>query len=97
VLTPVGETMAMSVSTEMGVTAPSTVSKSALTTPPKMGTFVPPFTASVPSITIIPSSSSIRPRLDDRNTNVQNLSKEQPYGMPTLMMANVHNSVSAFA
>jgi len=39
----------------------------------------------------------IRPRLDDRNTNVYNLSKEQPYGMPTSMMANVHNSASAFA
>jgi len=27
---------------------------------------------------------------------MQNLSREQPYGMPTSMMANVHNSASAF-
>jgi len=57
---------------------------------------VPPFTAGVPSTTSFPSSSLIRPRLDDRHTNVQNLSKEQTYGMLTSMMANVHNSASAF-
>jgi len=28
---------------------------------------------------------------------MQNLSREQPYGMPTSMMANVHNIASAFA
>jgi len=28
---------------------------------------------------------------------MHNLSREQPYGMPTSMMANVHNSVSTFA
>jgi len=27
---------------------------------------------------------------------MRNLSWEQPYGMPTLMMANLHNNVSAF-
>ena len=62
-----------------------------------MGTFVPPFTTGVPSTTNIPCSSLISPRLDDRNTNVKNLSKEQLYGMPTSMMANVHNRVSSFA
>jgi len=64
-----------------------------------MGTFIPPFTAGVPSTTSMPSTSapSNRPRLDDRSVNVQNISREQPYGMPTSMMANVHNSASAFA
>jgi len=63
-----------------------------------MGIVIPPFTASVPSTTSIPSTSapSNRPRLDDRNVNIQNVSREQPYGMPTLMMANVHNSDSIF-
>jgi len=28
---------------------------------------------------------------------MQNLSREQPYGMPTSMMANLHNNASAFA
>jgi hypothetical protein len=28
---------------------------------------------------------------------VKNLPREQPYGMPTSMMENMHNSVSAFA
>jgi len=64
-----------------------------------MGTVIPPFTAGVPSTTSMPSTSapSNRPRLDDRNVNVQNISREQLYGMPTSMMANVHNSASAFA
>jgi len=43
------------------------------------------------------SAPSNRPRLDDRNVNIQNVSREQPYGMPTLMMENVHNSASVFA
>jgi hypothetical protein len=33
----------------------------------------------------------------DRNTNVQNLPREQPHGMSTSMIENVHNSASAFA
>jgi len=97
VSTSVGTTMAMPVSTKLGVTAPSTVSTSSPTTRPEMGTFVPPFIVGVPSTTSIPSSSFVRPRLNDRNPNVQNLSREQQYGMPTSMMANVHNSASAFA
>jgi len=108
VSTHVGATMAMPVSTKMGVTAPSTVSTSAPMTRPEMETFVPPFIVGVPSTSNIPSSLLIRPKLDDRNTNVQSLSKEQPYGMPTSMMEqpygmqtsmmeNVHNSVSTFA
>ena len=99
VSTPVGATMAMPGSTELGVTAPSTVSTSVQMTRPEMGTVIPPFTTSVPTTTSIPSSSapSNRPRLDDRNTSMQNLSREQPYGMPTSLMANVHNSVSVFA
>jgi len=37
------------------------------------------------------------PRLDDRNVNMQNVSREQLYDMPTSLMANVHNSASVFA
>jgi len=62
-----------------------------------MGTFVPPFTTGVPSTISVPSSSLVRPRLDDRNTNMQTHPREQLYGMKTSMMANVHNSASAFA
>jgi hypothetical protein len=96
VLTPVGAIMAMPGSTKMGVTVPSTVSTSTQMTRPKMGTVIPPFTAGVPSTTNMPSTSapSNRPRLDDRNENMQNVSREQPYGMPTSLMANVHNSAS---
>jgi len=97
VSTAVGATMAMPVSTETRVTAPSTVSTSSPMTRPEMGTFVPLFSAGVPSTTSIPSSPLIRPRLDDRNTNIQNHPREQPYGMPTSMIANVHASASAFA
>jgi len=97
VSTVVGVTMAMPLSTETRVKVPSTVSTSSPMTRPEIGTFVPPFTAGVPLTTSVPSSPLVRPRLDDRNTNVQNLPREQPYGMPTSMMANVHNSVSTFA
>jgi len=97
VSTPVGATMAMPVSKKMGVTAPSTVSTSVPMTRPEMGAVIPTFTAGVPSTTSIPSSPLVMPRLDDRNTNMQNLSREQPYGMPTSMMENVHNSASVFA
>jgi len=38
-----------------------------------------------------------RPRSDDRNVNIQNVSREQLYGMPISMVANVHNSASIFA
>jgi len=90
--------MAMPGSTDMGVTAPSSVSTSTQMTRPEMGTVIPPFTAGVPSTTSMPSSSapSNRSRSDDRNVNIQNISREQPYGMPTSMMANVHNSATVF-
>ena len=97
VSTIMGATIAMLVSTETGVTAPSTVLTSSPMTRPEMGTFVPPFTAGIPSTTSVPSSPLVRPRLDGRNTNVKNLPREQPYGMPTSMMENVHNSASTFA
>jgi hypothetical protein len=89
--TPVGATME--------VTAPSTISKSTQMTQPEMGTVIPPFTAGAPSTTNMPSTSAPlnRPRLDDRNANIQNVSREQSYDMPTSMMANVHNSASVFA
>ena len=96
VSTAVGATMAMPVSTETGVTASSTVLTFSPMTRLEMGTFVPLFTASVSLNTSVPSSPLVNPRLDDRNTNVQNLHREQPYGMSTSMMANVHKSASAF-
>ena len=95
--TAVGETMAMLVSTETGVTTPSTVSTSSPMKRQKMGTFVLQFSAGIPSTTNIPSSLFVRPKLEDRTTNMQNHSREQPYRMPTSIMANVHNSASAFA
>jgi hypothetical protein len=58
VSTLVGATMAMPGSTEMGVTAPSTVSTSTQMTRPEMGTVIPPFTADVPSTTSLPSTSA---------------------------------------
>jgi len=84
-------------STEMGVTAPSNVSTSVSMIRPVMGTVIPPFTDGVPSTTSTQSSLLVRPRLDDQNTNMQNPSREHPYDMPTSVMENVHNSVSAFA
>jgi len=64
-----------------------------------MGTFVPPYIAGVPFSTSVPSSPlpSVRLRLDDHNVGMQNLSREQAYGMPTSMMANIQNSASVFA
>jgi len=62
-----------------------------------MGTVIPPFTAGVPSTTSIQSYSLVRTTLDDRNINMQNVSREQPYGKPTSMMENVHNIASDFA
>jgi len=60
--------MAMPVSMKMGVTTPIT----ALTTAdgmkkPEMGTFLPPFTTSVPVSTSIPASPNpqVRARFDD--------------------------------
>jgi len=87
VSTSVGATMVMPVSTEMGVTAPTTTpTVTAQMTQPEMGTFVPPFTAGVHVSTSVPSSPSPQVR------NTQNFSKDQPYGMPTSMMANLHNN-----
>jgi hypothetical protein len=83
--------MAMSVSTEMGVTAPTVTAQM---TQPEMENFVPPFTTGVPVSTIIPTSPNpqVRTRFDDRVVNMQNFSKNQPYGMPTSIMANLHNN-----
>ena len=97
VSTPVEATIAMFVSTKMGVTAAPNVSTSVPMTRQKMGTVIPPFTIGVRLTTSTRSTPLVRPRLDDRNTSIQNLSREQLYGMPTSMMANVHNSASAFA
>jgi len=98
VSTPVGATMAMPVSSDMGVTTPSTVSTSAPLTRPEMGNVIPLFTVGVPSTTNIPSTSapSNKPRLDDRNVNMQNVLREQLYGMSTSTVASVHNSASIF-
>jgi hypothetical protein len=54
VSTAVGATMAMPVSTEMGVTAPIVTAQM---TQPEIGTFVPPFTAGVPVSTNVPTSN----------------------------------------
>lgn len=78
----------MSVSTKMGVTAPTTaLTVTALTvtaqmTQPENGTFVPPFNVGVPVSTSVTTS----PRV----INTQNSSRDQPYGKPTLMMENFH-------
>ena len=95
VSTAVGATMAMPVSTEMGVTTSTTVlTITAPMTQPEMGTFVLPFTAGVPVSTSIPTSPNpqVRARFDDRIINMQNFSKDQPFGVPTSMMANLHNN-----
>jgi len=91
--------MASPISMKMGVTAPPTVSTTvAVVTQSEMGTFVPSFTVGVTMSTSVPTSPhpQVRPRLDDRFITMQNLYREQPYGMPTLMMANLHNNASAF-
>jgi len=95
-----GATLTMPVSTEMGVTAPATVSTTAAAmTQPEMGAFVPPFTTSIHVSTTIPMSPhhQIRARLDYRVITMQNFTipmttMEQPYGMPTSMMASLHNN-----
>ena len=58
---------------------------------------MPPFTSGVPVSTSVPTSPhpQVIPRLDDRYITMQSVSLEQPYGMPTLMMENFHNNVSA--
>ena len=91
-----GTTLAMPVSTEMGVTVSTTV---ATVTQPDMGTFVPPFTAVRPvsSSILISPNPQVRARLDDRFITMQNLSREQPFGMPTSMMASLHYNTSMFA
>ena len=100
VSTAMGETMATPVSKDMGVIAPATVSTTdAPMTQPEMGTFVPPFTVGVLVSTSVPISPhpQVRARLDDRFIIVQNLYREQPYGMLTSMMASLHNNASTFA
>ena len=95
VSTVVGATMALLVSTEMGVAAPTTaLTIAAQMTQPKMGTFVPPFIVGVHVSTSVPTSPNpqVRARFDDTVINMQNFSKDQPYGMPTSMMANLHNN-----
>ena len=92
--------MAMAASMEMGVTAPTTVSTTAAAmTQPKMGTFVPQLTTSVPVSTSIPASPhpQVMAKLDDRFITTQNLFREQTYGMPTSMMTSLHNNTSTFA
>jgi len=66
--------MAMPVSTEMGVTALTVTAQMAV---PKIGTFVPPFTAGVPVSTSVPTSPNPRARIrfDDRVINMQNFSR----------------------
>ena len=82
--TALGATMPMSVSTEMGVTAPTTASTvTTQMTRPEMGTFMPPFTVGVSMSTSVPTSLRV--------INTHNFSRDQPYGMPTSMVTNLHN------
>lgn len=62
-------------------------------TQPEMGTFVPPFTAGVAVSTSVHTSPNpqVRTRFDDRVINTLNFSRDQPYGMPTSMIVNLHN------
>ncbi|KEH40930.1 hypothetical protein MTR_1g037660 [Medicago truncatula] len=69
-----------------------------------MGAFVPPFTISIPVSTTIHMSlhPQVRAILDDRFIAMQNFimpmtTREQPYGMPTSMIASFHNNASTFA
>jgi len=59
-----------------------------------MGAFVPPFIVGVHVSTSVPTypNPQVRARFDDRVINMQNFSKDQPYGMPTSMMENLHNN-----
>jgi len=63
VTTLVGATMAMPVSTEMGVTAPSNASTFVPMTQPEMGIVIPPFTAGVSLTTNTQSSPLVKPGL----------------------------------
>ena len=86
-----GSTMAILVSTEMEVTAPTpTTNVTTQMTQPEIGTFVPPFTVGVPVFTSVPTSldPQVRTRFDDMVINTHNSSRDQPYGMPTSMMEN---------
>jgi len=87
--TALGATMVMPVSKEMGVTAPTITAQM---TQPEIGTFVPPFTYGVPMSTSVPTSPNpqVRTRFDDRVINMQNFSRDQPYGMPTSTTENFH-------
>jgi len=97
--------MGANVSTAMGVIAPPIVSTTAAAmTQPEMETFMPPFTTSIHVSTTVPMSPhhQVRARLDDRFIAMQNFimpmtNMEQPYGMPTSMMASLHNNASTFA
>jgi len=68
VSTVVGETMAMPVSTKMGVTAPTVT---ATMRQQEMGNVVPPFTVGVPVSKSVPTcpNSQVRSRFDDRVIN----------------------------
>jgi len=73
--TSMGATMTMSVSIEMGVIAPATVSTiAAAMIQPKMRTYVPPFTTNIHvSTTILMSPHlQVRARLDDRFIAMEN-------------------------
>jgi len=94
----VGAAMAISVSTEMGITTSTTApTTAAAVTRPEMGTFVPLFTSGVLVSTSVPISPQVRPRLDDRFITMHDLSRKQPFGTPTSMMASLHTNASMFA
>ena len=77
--TALGVTVAMPISTEMGVTAPTTAPTiTAQMTQPEMGIFVLPFTVGVPVFTGVLASLNphVRTRFDDRFINTHNSSRD---------------------
>jgi hypothetical protein len=92
--TTLGAIMVMPVLTKIEVTAPTTVPNvTAQMTHSEMGTFVPPFTVGVFMSTSVLTTPNpqVRTRFDDKVINMRNFSMDQPYDMPTSMMANLHN------
>jgi len=95
-----GASMAMPISTEIGVTTPSNVSTTvAVVTQPEIGSFVPPFTTNIHVSIVIPISPypQVRAILNDRFIAMKNFIREQPFGMPTSMMASLQNNAFTFA
>lgn len=97
-------TVDASVSTTMGATMAMPVLSSdncccSCSDTTRNGNFWPPFTTGVPVSTSFSASPYplVRVGFDDRFITMQNLSRDQTYGMLTSMMENFHKNASAFA